>query len=130
MPTDMILTWRDFAEERPGTLGSIWYNREPSYADFLARMWETTHDGQWTPDTLPAKPTTLPALEAYVDWGRWLVKCICGAPSVAEVGEDFLCPLCEEWHSVEFPMLKSIIERNLLTIPGHRHRAQNRYWRP
>ena len=126
----MILTWRDFAEERPGTLGSIWYNREPSYADFLARMWETTHDGQWTPDTLPAKPATLPSLEAYVDWGRWLVKCVCGAPSVAEVGEDYLCPICEEWHSVEFPMLKSIIERNLLAIPGHRHRAQARYWRP
>ena len=58
MPADMILTWRDFAEERPGTLGSIWYNREPSYADFLARMWETTHDGQWTPATLPAKPAS------------------------------------------------------------------------
>ena len=44
---------------------------------------------------------------------------------MAEVGEDFLCPICEEWHSVEFPMLKSVIERNLLALPGHRHRAQS-----
>ena len=130
MPTDKILTWADFRDEKIGTLGSIWHNREPSYPDFLARMWETAHDGQWTPDTLPAKPTPLPSLEAYVDWGRWLVKCTCGAPSVAEVGEDYLCPICEEWHSVEFPSLKSVIERNLLALPGHRHRAQARYWRP
>ena len=59
MAADKILTWRDFQDERVGALGSIWFNREPSYPDFLARMWETTHDGQWTPDTLPAKPATL-----------------------------------------------------------------------
>ena len=72
MPTDTILTWRDFHEERPGTLGSIWYNREPTYADFLARMWETTHDGEWTPATLPAKPATLaPSLPMWIGAGGW-----------------------------------------------------------
>ena len=131
MPGDKILTWADFKDERPGTLGSIWHNREPTYADFLARMWETTHDGQHTPATLPDKPAMLSTLEAFVDYGRWLIKCPCsGLGSVVEPGQDFLCPTCETWHSVEFPMLKSVIERNLLALPGHRHRAQQRAWRP
>ena len=54
----------------------------------------------------PAKPTTpsRPA-QAYVDWGQVVDSlCTCGAPSVAEVGEDYLCPICEDWHTVEFPM--------------------------
>ena len=130
MPQDKILTWADFRDERVGALGSIWHNREPSYAHFLCRVWETNHDGHFEPADLPAKPASLPVLLSYVDWGRWLIRCVCGAPSVAEVGEDYLCPICEDWHSVEFPSLKSVIERNLLAIPGHRHRAQNRYWRP
>ena len=130
MPQDKILTWADFADERVGALGSIWHNREPSYPHFLCRVWETNHDGHFEPEDLPAKPITLPVLQSYVDWGRWLIRCECGAPSVAEVAEDYLCPICESWWSVEFPMLKSVIERNLLAIPGHRHRAQDRYWRP
>ena len=108
MAADKIMTWADFRDERVGALGSIWHNREPSYPDFLVPgcgRQPMTASGRPTP-ARQARDAAL-TLEAYVDWGRWLVKCICGAPSVAEVAEDYLCPLCEEWHSVEFPSLKS-----------------------
>ena len=143
MAEDKIMTWADFAAERPGTLGSIWFNREPTFPDFLARMWESLHDGNWTPETLPSKPATLESLEAYVNFGRWLVDCDCGGlSSVVEPQQDFLCAVCERWHRVEFPMLRTVIERNLLAVPGSvyseshgwvpavRHQAQTRYWRP
>ena len=133
MPTDAILTWRDYRDERPRTRTSIGNHREASYPDYLARLWEAYHDGLFEPAGLPVKPDTLTPLLAYVNHGRWLVKCDCGRGSVlpAEPGEDVLCPLCEGWHSVEFPMLKSIIDRQLLLLPGHRlNGPELRNWRP
>ena len=61
MPTDVILTWRDYRDERPRTRTSIGNHREASYPDYLARLWEAYHDGLFEPAGLPAKPDTLDA---------------------------------------------------------------------
>ena len=132
MASDVIMVWRDWADEPPPPRGQLFANREPTYADFMSRHWEQSHDGTFAPVTLPAKPTgILPPLYAHVNHGRWLVLCDCsGSLAPAQPGEDFLCHRCEVWHRVEFPELKSIIDRQLLALPGHRHRAPERNWRP
>ena len=132
MPNDVIMVWQDWADEPPPPRGQLFANREPTYADFMARHWEQSHDGNFAPATLPAKPAGILApLYAHVNHGRWLVLCDCsGSLAPAQPGEDFLCHRCEVWHRVEFPELKSIIDRQLLALPGHRHRSPDRNWRP
>ena len=129
MAADVIMLWRDWADEPPPPRGQLFANREPTYADFMAVHWLQSHDDLLE---LPAKPAgILPALYAHVNHGRWLVLCDCsGSLAPAQPGEDFLCHRCEVWHRVEFPELKSIIDRQLLALPGHRYRAPERNWRP
>ena len=130
MPNDTILVWADFAEERRGHPGSIQNHREATYSDYLARLWEFYHEGAFTPVALPLKPSALPSIAAFVNAGRWMVTCDCGQSSApAQPGQDFLCPVCEEWHSVMFPELKVEIEGFLLARPGHRlNGAGQRNW--
>ena len=131
MPDDKIMVWHDWADEPPPPRGILVNNREPTYPDFMARHWEQSHDGDYTPDTLPPKPDALSPLHAFVDHGRWMVVCECsGSAAAAEPGEDFLCHACETWHSVVFPEDRADIEAKLLMLPGHRHQAQERNWSP
>ena len=129
---DVILCWHDYADERRGFPGSITEHREPTYPDYLARLWERYHDGQWTPADLPGKPAIQPTVKAYVNHGRWCVACDCGqAVSPAEPGQDYLCPVCEQWTAVAFPENRAEIEAMLLELPGNRLTgAFRRNWRP
>ena len=132
MPTDKILTWADYADQKRGHPGSIIDNRLESYPHWLARVWEYYHEGEFTPADLPVKPPNPPYLNAYVNHGRWLTACDCGGTiAPVEPGQDYLCAVCEEWHRVMWPEYKTMIDARLLALPGFRlNNVTERNWRP
>ena len=100
MPADAILTWADYAEERRDHPGSIQNHREATYAEYLARLWEIYHDGEWTPADLPEKPLEPEALACFVSQGRWMVSCVCGHASAP----------CEPGAGLPMPGLRDVAD--------------------
>lgn len=72
-----------------------------------------------------------PPLEAYVNHGRWIVKCECGGAEKAWEERLFMCQSCwnggskHKYRRTVFPKRRAEIEALLIKRP-----LQNRNWTP
>jgi hypothetical protein len=66
-------------------------------------------------------------LAAYVNHGRWVADCVCGAGMAASPAEpESICIECGRHYAARFPTERAEIEQALLL----RERAENRNWFP
>ena len=79
---------------------------------------------------LPAAATTEVDAAAFVNCGRWLWQCGCGSAQLAQAASKGLCAACGQSVRQVFPAEQASIEAELLKLPGYRHLAPVRHWRP
>ena len=126
MPTDTILTWADYADERKKAFDlpkSVKTYRQ--YLEFLYRLHQVEEP--------PVVPDTMDMVPIMVNVGRWLWQCpACRSAIPVEPSEPFICYQCGEggWMLPNFPLDKTAIEEELLKQPGRRLAAPIRHWRP
>ena len=127
MPTDTILTWADYADERVRAF-ALPKEHLGSYRAYLSFLYELNHG-----EPPPPVPETLEPTLVFVNIGRWLWKCrACGGVVPVEPDEPLICYQCGNggWMLPAFPFNQESIEEELLRQPGQRLAAPIRNWRP
>ena len=126
MPNDAILTYSDYPQSKPVSIGQR--STLFTYREYIEFHYRLNFD-----EELPEITPPLPPTPVVVDVGRWLFQCrACLTGMPVEPNEPLLCSVCAYggWMLPAFPDNRAAIEEELLKQPGRRLSAPIRNWLP
>ena len=127
MPTDKIMSWPDYAEDRNPAF-ALPKSALTSYRAYLTHLYQQNFG-----EAIPPIPDAMPSTPVHVNVGRWVWQCqACRAAVPVQQGEPLICYQCGTggWMMPAFPINQASIEEELLRQPGRRLFAPIRNWRP
>ena len=73
--------------------------------NYTDRLVDSLTDGGRRP--LPFEIHDGGAIDAYVNWGRWVADCACNGAELVALGQEMVCGSCGARNTVKFPGAKT-----------------------